>query len=117
MKFLADESCDFAIVRALRDVGHDIVAVAEHHAGAEDSFVIELARSESRLLITEDSDFGQLVFAAARETAGVIFVRWPTLARATLPQAMVKLVADHGSTLINAFVVVEPGRFRFSTGP
>jgi hypothetical protein len=29
MLFLADESCDFAVVRALRDGGHDAVAEAE----------------------------------------------------------------------------------------
>ena len=117
MRFLADESCDFAIVRALRDAGHDVAVVAENHAGADDAVVIDLACKESRLLITEDSDFGQLVFAAARETAGVIFVRWPVLARAALPQTIVKLVANHSSTLMNVFVVVEPGRFRFSSVP
>jgi hypothetical protein len=29
MHFLADESCDFAVVRALRAAGHDVKAVAE----------------------------------------------------------------------------------------
>jgi len=28
MRFLADENCDFAVVRALRDAGHDILLVA-----------------------------------------------------------------------------------------
>jgi hypothetical protein len=29
MLFLADESCDFAVVRALRGAGHDVKAVCE----------------------------------------------------------------------------------------
>ncbi len=29
-KFLADESCDFAVVRILRANGYDVVAVAEY---------------------------------------------------------------------------------------
>jgi hypothetical protein len=29
MRFLADESCDFAVVRALRSADHDVVAIAE----------------------------------------------------------------------------------------
>src|SRR6266545_5018669 len=29
MRFLADESCDFRVIRALRAAGHDVVAVAE----------------------------------------------------------------------------------------
>jgi hypothetical protein len=36
VRFLADESCDFAVVRALREVGHDVVAVAEVFPRAED---------------------------------------------------------------------------------
>ncbi len=29
MRFLADESCDFSVVRALRSAGHDVAAIAE----------------------------------------------------------------------------------------
>jgi hypothetical protein len=29
MKFLADESCDFAVVRTLRDAGYEVLAVSE----------------------------------------------------------------------------------------
>ncbi|MBC7294098.1 MAG: hypothetical protein H5T84_08390 [Thermoleophilia bacterium] len=29
LRFLADESCDFALVRALRGEGHDVLAVVE----------------------------------------------------------------------------------------
>jgi predicted nuclease of predicted toxin-antitoxin system len=54
MRFLADESCDFAAVHALRASGHDVIAVSDVARGAEDSVVIELARSERRVLLTED---------------------------------------------------------------
>ena len=37
MRFLADESFDYAMVRALRNVGHDVVALAESNAQAQDS--------------------------------------------------------------------------------
>jgi hypothetical protein len=29
MRFLVDECCDFAVVRALREHGHDVLAVSE----------------------------------------------------------------------------------------
>jgi hypothetical protein len=35
VRFVADESCDFAVVRALRSAGHDVVAVAESHHVSE----------------------------------------------------------------------------------
>lgn len=117
MRFLADESCDFAVVHALRAAGHDVVAVSEVARSAEDSLVVELARSERRVLITEDKDFGQLVFAAAHQSAGVIFIRWPVTARGSLGANIVQLVALHGELLEGAFVVVEPGRVRISRSP
>ncbi len=49
MRFLADESCDFAVVRALRAAGHDVKAVVETHRGATDESVIALALSAVRL--------------------------------------------------------------------
>jgi len=61
LRFLADESCDFTAVRALRAEGFDVLAVAEAIPGAEDDQVIEYAVREERVLLTEDKDFGQLV--------------------------------------------------------
>ena len=60
MRFLADESCDFAVVAALRHAGHDVTTVAEINEGVDDEVVLALARSESRVLLTEDKDFGLL---------------------------------------------------------
>jgi predicted nuclease of predicted toxin-antitoxin system len=114
MRLLADESCDFAIVRGLRSAGHDVTSIAEILRGASDEQVIDLAASERRLLITEDKDFGQLVFSAARENSGVLLVRYPALARSGLVDAMLALVAKRGKALYSCFVVLEPGRIRLS---
>lgn len=114
MLFLADESCDFAVVRALRAAGHDVVAVAEISPGAEDSSVADLAVRQRRILLTEDKDFGQLVFASMQATEGVIFIRFPSSARAQLPRVIVDLVGQMGDELAGAFAVVQPGRVRIS---
>ncbi len=63
MRFLAYESCDFAIVHALRANGYDVLAVSEITPRAEDSDVIRLAVREKRILLTEDKDFGRLVYS------------------------------------------------------
>jgi len=65
MRLVADESCDFSVVIGVRAAGHDVVSITERMSGVEDEKVIELAASERRLLLTEDKDFGHLVFAAA----------------------------------------------------
>lgn len=117
MRFLADESLDFAAVRALRAVGHNVLAVQEVIRGASDREVIALAAEEGRVLLTEDKDFGWLVFASAGNSAGVVLVRWPASARSRLGQDMVRLVEQHGHSLANTFVVLEPGQVRLNRRP
>ena len=117
MRFLADESCDFRVVRALRAAGHDVMAVVEVAPGTEDDAVIELAVREDRIFVTEDRDFGQLVYASAKPAPGVMLVRFPSTARAGLPELMVDIVAQHGEKLGQGFAVIQPGRVRFGVIP
>ena len=114
MRFLADESCDFTVVTALRAAGHDVSAVVEVNPRAEDDVVLTLARSDTRVLLTEDKDFGRLAYKDGRETAGVILIRFPTTARNAVGQAVVNVVAELGERIDGTFVVVEPGRARVS---
>jgi predicted nuclease of predicted toxin-antitoxin system len=60
VRLLADESCDYGVVMALRVAGHDVVAVIEDSRGALDREVFARSRREHRVLLTEDKDFGQL---------------------------------------------------------
>lgn len=114
MRFFADESCDFAVVTALRAAGHDVSAVVEISAGADDAAVLAIARSESRVLLTEDKDFGLLAYAGGQQSAGVILIRLPGNARSALGQTVVDVVNEFRDRLSNAFAVVEPGRCRLS---
>lgn len=117
MRFLADECCDVAIVMALRKAGHDVKAVSEISPSAEDLDVIRLATREKRILITEDKDFGQLVYAYGQTSGGVIFLRYPVSARQRISEDIVRLVKQSGKKLVRRFVVVQPGRIRVSGVP
>ena len=76
MNFLADEGCAGPVILALRDAGHDVGAIAEVAKGAPDEQALDRAVNEKRVLITEDPDFGELVFARGRSSAGVSLVRF-----------------------------------------
>ena len=72
IRFLADESCDFCIVRELRSNGYDVLAVSEEFASASHLLVLRRAVDEKRILLTEDKDFGEWIFAHKEEMYGVI---------------------------------------------
>jgi predicted nuclease of predicted toxin-antitoxin system len=112
VRFLADESCDFGVVRALRQAGHDVRAVCECALGAEDTQVIRLAVQDGRILLTEDKDFGRVVYVSGREHGGVILLRYPATARTRACGDVVALVERLRDRLVGHFVVAQPGRVR-----
>ena len=69
MKLLLDEMWPPVVAAALRERGHDVVAVAERPnlRGRPDEFVFEAELAESRAIVTENFvDFRPLASAALR---------------------------------------------------
>ncbi len=117
MHLLADECVDMAIVRTLRDAGHDVLAIAEERPGTTDRDVATLARDLKRVVITEDRDFGRLVYAQHEKTLGVVYLRYSSRLRAFFARYLVELIEERSEALQGAFVVVEPGQVRISRLP
>ncbi len=67
IRFLADECCDFIVVRTLRNIGYDVLSVSEEFSSASDLQVLKRAVDENRIILTEDKDFGEWVFAHEME--------------------------------------------------
>jgi len=112
LSFLADESCDFSVTRALRAVGYSVKAIAEISPSLPDEAVLELAVAENRMLITEDKDFGEWVFAHQHAMTGVLLIRYPASMRSSMVAAVIDLIKEHTTELDGSFTVLEPGRAR-----
>jgi predicted nuclease of predicted toxin-antitoxin system len=96
----------------LRSAEYDVLSVAESFPSASDQQVLRHAAKEKRILLTEDKDFGEWVFAHGEDVSGVILIRFPANARRQLGED-IKVLADiHGLQLMRNFVVLEPGRAR-----
>jgi predicted nuclease of predicted toxin-antitoxin system len=76
MRFVVDESADARVAVDLRRRGHDVKLIAQdYRPGLPDPDVLAIARREERILITDDRDFGELVFRHQHAHAGVIYFR------------------------------------------
>ena len=63
MKFLIDAcAASRLMVHTLTELGHDVITASDIDPRADDEYLLELAYQENRILITEDKDFGDLVF-------------------------------------------------------
>ena len=112
MKFLADECCDTGLVALLRKDGHDVLYQLEEGAGSEDSVVLERAYREGRILLTEDKDFGELVYRLGKRAIGVVLLRIGVRERHLKWPRLKKLIETQGDRLRGRDIVVDRNKFR-----
>lgn len=75
MRFLADENIHADLVEWLRSAGHDVTYAAEAMSGDTDEILLATARREKRILVTDDKDFGELVFHRKVASQGILLIR------------------------------------------
>ncbi len=99
-------------MRALRDVGFDIVRSADIKPSADDIEVLALAFSENRILLTEDTDFGDLIVRFGLQTHGVVRLDLNALSREARAQRALHALRQLGESVRGAIVSIEPSRTR-----
>ncbi|MFW6194466.1 MAG: DUF5615 family PIN-like protein [Halobacteriota archaeon] len=62
----------------LKDAGYDTIFVGDWNPSVSDEAVLKKAEEEGRILITDDTDFGELIFRLKRPSEGVILIRTST---------------------------------------
>ena len=101
MKFLADENVDKPIVERLRKDGNVVIYVAEVEPSISDDEVIKLANQESALLLTEDKDFGELIYRQGRIFNGVVLIRLAGLSLQHKVEIVARAVQEHADELVS----------------
>jgi predicted nuclease of predicted toxin-antitoxin system len=112
VRWLADECIAASLVDFLRRAGHDVLYVAEHDPGSDDIEVVEQAAREARLLLTEDRDFGDLVFRHGHLAPGIVLMRIAPENPRLIEERLSAAIDQYGERLFGQYLVVEEGRFR-----
>ncbi len=77
MKFLADENFPRPSLLQLRDAGFTIKSIQEEFPGIDDNAVVEIAENEKLIILTFDSDYGEILFKYGRKKPpSVIYFRF-----------------------------------------
>jgi len=108
MKFLVDANLGRIFTNLLNQAGHDAILIKDVLPNAPDEDVLSFAKSEKRIVITNDKDFGELVFRLGKPTSGVILLR--TLA--TDPVKRFELIKNILDKAEGKFIVVREYRIR-----
>ena len=117
MNLLVDESVNKLIVHELRLSGHNVLYVSEFAPSIDDEKVLDQANQNSAILLTEDKDFGELVYRQRRVHMGVILIRLSGLSTQAKAKIILNVFANHADELLHAYSVITPGRVRVRKNP
>lgn len=120
MKFLIDNALSPMISEILREAGFDAIHVRDIGLQAEeDSVIFERAKSEDRVLISADTDFGTILAQWKHAKPSVILFRRGTERR---PENQAKLILSNFSNIQEALkkgsiIVFDQNRIRIRPLP
>jgi predicted nuclease of predicted toxin-antitoxin system len=112
MKFLVDECTGTSVVACLRDEGHDAMAVVELMPEANDEEILARAVAEGRIVVTNDKDFGEMVFRSGLAHRGVVLLRLRDERAENKVRMMKVVLAQVGERLRNHYVVATEAGIR-----
>lgn len=112
LSLLADENIDQRLVSSLRLAGIFVYSVAESSPGITDEEVMRLSENLSAMILTDDKDFGEIVFRKQRSCRGIVLLRLTGVDYSRKADHVIQVIDRYGSEMIGKFVVITAERVR-----
>ena len=109
---LADENIDFHLVSILRSNNIEVSFIKEDRQGVSDEEVIRLSKNPPRIILTEDKDFGEWVYAHKEKDISVIFLRYNADEIQAISSILLDLIATRGKDLLGKFTTITTRKIR-----
>ena len=110
--FVADESVDATIFAALRQEGFFVYSIQENQFGIIDEEVLNVANERKAILLTEDKDFGELVYRLQLPHCGIFLMRLIGLTSEEKASASLKTEQYYLQELPYNFTVLKDSKVR-----
>ncbi|MHC1595052.1 MAG: DUF5615 family PIN-like protein [Methanotrichaceae archaeon] len=106
MRFLVDECTGPTVAKWLWSSHHDVFSVYDETRGLDDESIIGKANIENYILITNDKDFGELVFRMRKPHKGVILLRLEDERPENKIAVLQRVLESYSDKLANNFIIV-----------
>jgi predicted nuclease of predicted toxin-antitoxin system len=110
--FVADECVLESIIARLRADGHTVHAIRDTNAGVTDPDVLAIAVGHQAVLLTQDKDFGELVFRLQLNHSGIVLIRLGGVALDDRAEVVANVVSNRAGELPGAFCVISSNSVR-----
>lgn len=119
MRFLADMGISPHTVAFLQGLGHD--ATHLHDQGLdrlEDTDILAKARTEGRILVTHDLDFGELIAASGAKLPSIVILRLRNMRPEKVDHYLHTIIGQHGQALDQGTIIsITEGQIRLRPLP
>ena len=109
---LADENIDAHFISILRSKGIEVSSIKEDHRGVRDEDVIRISKNPAKIILTEDKDFGEWVYAHKEQDISVILLRYIAGETQSISSILLHLIATKGEELFGKFTTVTTQKIR-----
>ncbi|MEM6525349.1 MAG: DUF5615 family PIN-like protein [Bacteroidota bacterium] len=109
---LADENIDTQMVSVLRSKNIEVAHIKEDYRGIPDEEVIRLSKDPHRIILTEDKDFGEWVYAHKENDISVILLRYSFSEVETILSILINLLESRGKDLYGKFTTITTQKIR-----
>lgn len=98
--------------RWLRQLQHDVLSIYEEARGLDDDGVLQKAVADDRILITNDKDFGEMIFRERKPHKGVILLRLEDERTVNKIKVLKRLLEQYTDQFVGNFVVATEATVR-----
>jgi predicted nuclease of predicted toxin-antitoxin system len=113
MTFLANENFPRPSTLILRENGYTVNSIQEDFPSISDEEVIRIALESNLIILTFDSDYGEIIFKYSKENPpSVVFFREKGIKPEFAALSLINLLTNTDIILTEAFTVIEEKNIR-----
>ena len=112
IRLLIDESVNYNFVHLLRKNNYEVKSIYEDSPSITDEEVLSKSVSLNAILVTEDKDFGDWIFAHGKKGTGIILLRYPNHELRKISKALLKILNKYRKELYRLYIVITPNKIR-----
>lgn len=109
---IADENLEQYWIELLEAQGYVVYSIRKNQPGLADTGIIEFVKEKSGILLTEDKDFGELVFAYGFRNTSIIFIRYDQPQYEKIEKQLLRAIELYRDSDIPVFVTVTEKKVR-----
>lgn len=107
-----DENVERYWISLIKNLGYPSISIAEVFPGITDKQVVEIVKSHEGLLVTEDKDFGELIFAHGITRVSVILLRYDQPQYLQIEKALLKCIKEYLDNPTKKFITISKTKIR-----